>query len=150
MSKLSYSWVCQLTFVPPCRYSKSLAVLCFTKLIGQSLNPRISSPVKPWFESATLVYVTRVRLSYRNYYLLLSGYLIDLHALKGDWPLDTKLPLVGGHEGVGTIVAIGPGSSTERKVGERVGIKWLADSCLDCEVCRDGEEATCSKALCSG
>ncbi|KAG8796408.1 alcohol dehydrogenase [Serendipita sp. 411] len=74
----------------------------------------------------------------------------DLHALKGDWPLDTKLPLVGGHEGVGIIVAIGAGTTTERKVGERVGIKWLADSCLDCEVCRNGQEATCSKAVCSG
>ncbi|PVG00910.1 putative ADH1-alcohol dehydrogenase I [Serendipita vermifera] len=74
----------------------------------------------------------------------------DLHALKGDWPLDTKLPLVGGHEGVGTIVAIAPGTLTEHNVGDRVGIKWLADSCLDCEVCRNGQEATCAKAVCSG
>ncbi|CAG7854163.1 Alcohol dehydrogenase 1; AltName: Full=Alcohol dehydrogenase I [Serendipita indica DSM 11827] len=74
----------------------------------------------------------------------------DLHALKGDWPLDTRLPLVGGHEGVGTIVAIGEGTTTNRKIGDRVGIKWLADSCLDCEVCRRGQEATCSNAVCSG
>jgi propanol-preferring alcohol dehydrogenase len=31
----------------------------------------------------------------------------DLHALNGDWPLDTKLPLVGGHEGAGVVVAKG-------------------------------------------
>ena len=74
----------------------------------------------------------------------------DLHALKGDWPLDTRLPLVGGHEGVGTIVAIGTGTTTNRKIGDNVGIKWLADSCLDCEVCRRGQEATCSNAVCSG
>merc|ERR1712137_320154 len=31
----------------------------------------------------------------------------DLHALNGDWPLPTKLPLVGGHEGAGVVVARG-------------------------------------------
>jgi len=31
----------------------------------------------------------------------------DLHALNGDWPVPTKLPLVGGHEGAGVVVAKG-------------------------------------------
>jgi D-arabinose 1-dehydrogenase-like Zn-dependent alcohol dehydrogenase len=31
----------------------------------------------------------------------------DLHAVNGDWPLATKLPLVGGHEGAGVVVAKG-------------------------------------------
>lgn len=31
----------------------------------------------------------------------------DLHALNGDWPIATKLPLVGGHEGAGIVVARG-------------------------------------------
>ncbi|KAG6885632.1 hypothetical protein C0993_012050 [Termitomyces sp. T159_Od127] len=31
----------------------------------------------------------------------------DLHAASGDWPLLPKTPLIGGHEGVGVIVAIG-------------------------------------------
>merc|ERR1711933_546355 len=31
----------------------------------------------------------------------------DLHAVNGDWPLPTKLPLVGGHEGAGVVVAKG-------------------------------------------
>lgn len=31
----------------------------------------------------------------------------DLHAALGDWPVPPKTPLIGGHEGVGTIVAIG-------------------------------------------
>lgn len=31
----------------------------------------------------------------------------DLHAVNGDWPLPTKLPLVGGHEGAGVVVAMG-------------------------------------------
>jgi len=65
----------------------------------------------------------------------------DLHARKGDWPLAHKLPLVGGHEGVGEIVAIGAHSNNPPvKIGDRVGVKWLADSCLQCEQCRKGLE----------
>ena len=65
----------------------------------------------------------------------------DLHAKNGDWPLPTKTPLIGGHEGVGEIVAIGEHTARSPvKVGDRVGIKWLADSCLDCEYCRKGYE----------
>lgn len=49
--------------------------------------------------------------------------------------------LIGGHEGVGEVVAIGANTAkSEIKVGDRVGIKWLADSCLDCENCRNGRE----------
>lgn len=65
----------------------------------------------------------------------------DLHAKLGDWPLKAKTPLIGGHEGVGEVVAIGANTSGSRiKIGDRVGIKWLADSCLDCENCRKGRE----------
>ena len=63
----------------------------------------------------------------------------DLHARKCDWPLARKLPLIGGHEGVGNIVAIGAHSiNSPVKIGDRVGVKWLADSCLQCEQCRRG------------
>jgi len=52
----------------------------------------------------------------------------DLHAKNGDWPLQPNLPLVGGHEGVGEVVAIGQHTqNTGVKVGDRVGIKWLAN-----------------------
>lgn len=61
----------------------------------------------------------------------------DLHAHKGDWPAPPKVPLVGGHEGAGVIVAIGEHSHTDLKIGDRVGVKWLATSCLACEVCRE-------------
>ncbi|GAA6061587.1 hypothetical protein JCM10212_004337 [Sporobolomyces blumeae] len=74
----------------------------------------------------------------------------DLHAWRGDWPAPPKLPLVGGHEGAGPIVAIGDGTLTRLKVGQNVGLKWLADSCLDCENCREGSEPTCSQASCHG
>lgn len=53
----------------------------------------------------------------------------DLHAALGDWPLAAKTPLIGGHEGVGDIVAIGSHTAgSPVKVGDRVGIKWLAGS----------------------
>ncbi|KAJ7220327.1 chaperonin 10-like protein [Mycena pura] len=75
----------------------------------------------------------------------------DLHAAFGDWPLQAKTPLVGGHEGVGDIVAIGNNTShSPVKVGDRVGIKWLADSCLHCEQCRKGREQNCLDAKLSG
>ena len=65
----------------------------------------------------------------------------DLHARKGDWPLAHKFPLIGGHEGVGDIVAIGAHTiNSPVKIGDRVGVKWLADSCLQCEQCRKGLE----------
>lgn len=65
----------------------------------------------------------------------------DLHAKKGDWPVKPSVPLIGGHEGVGEIVAIGANTPfSPVKVGDRVGIKWLADSCLQCEMCRKGFE----------
>ncbi|KIY64550.1 GroES-like protein [Cylindrobasidium torrendii FP15055 ss-10] len=74
----------------------------------------------------------------------------DLHAALGDWPLKAKSPLIGGHEGVGIIVAIGDNTISDRKVGDRVGIKWLADSCLNCEQCRNGREQNCPDAKLSG
>ncbi|GAA5978848.1 hypothetical protein JCM11641_003585 [Rhodosporidiobolus odoratus] len=74
----------------------------------------------------------------------------DLHAWKGDWPAAPTLPLVGGHEGAGHVVAIAEGTNTTVKVGDAVGIKWLADSCLNCDVCREGQEATCTLAQMHG
>lgn len=74
----------------------------------------------------------------------------DLHAHLGDWPLDNKLPLVGGHEGSGYVAAIGEHTETDLKIGDAVGIKWLANSCLRCEECRKGYESNCSQAKLSG
>ncbi|KAK9461034.1 chaperonin 10-like protein [Lipomyces oligophaga] len=73
----------------------------------------------------------------------------DLHAWKGDWPLDTKLPLVGGHEGAGVVVAKGD-NVTNFEIGDHAGIKWLNGSCLSCEFCNLGFEPNCASALLSG
>ena len=46
----------------------------------------------------------------------------DLHAVNGDWPIPTKLPLVGGHEGAGVIVAKGE-LVQDVEIGDHAGIK---------------------------
>lgn len=73
----------------------------------------------------------------------------DLHAIKGDWPLATKIPLVGGHEGAGVVVSTGS-LVEDVKVGDHVGVKWLNGSCLACEFCQQSDEPLCAKALLSG
>jgi len=73
----------------------------------------------------------------------------DLHARNGDWPLETKLPLVGGHEGAGVVVALGS-LVEDIALGDHVGIKWLNGSCLQCSFCQQADEPLCQKALLSG
>jgi alcohol dehydrogenase, propanol-preferring len=75
----------------------------------------------------------------------------DLYAMNNDWPLPRKLPLVGGHEGAGVVVAIGSGVTKGTIfIGDHVGIKWLNLSCLDCAVCIAGDEPLCPRAALSG
>ncbi|WPH04397.1 alcohol dehydrogenase 1 like protein [Acrodontium crateriforme] len=73
----------------------------------------------------------------------------DLHAVNGDWPLPTKLPLVGGHEGAGIVVAKGD-LATDIEIGDYAGVKWINGSCLACDFCQQSDEPLCSKALLSG
>lgn len=73
----------------------------------------------------------------------------DLHAVNGDWPLDTKLPLVGGHEGAGVVVAKGE-LVNDIEIGDYAGIKWINGTCLACDFCQQADEPLCAKALLSG
>ncbi|KAI3336946.1 GroES-like protein [Xylariaceae sp. AK1471] len=73
----------------------------------------------------------------------------DFHAIKGDWPLETKIPLVGGHEGAGVVVARGE-LVKEIEIGDYAGIKWLNGSCLNCTYCFTGNEPLCPKPDLSG
>jgi propanol-preferring alcohol dehydrogenase len=75
----------------------------------------------------------------------------DLHAVNGDWPIPTKLPLVGGHEGAGIVVARGELVTDDIcKIGEAVGVKWLNDSCLSCTFCQQADEPLCLTPKLSG
>jgi len=73
----------------------------------------------------------------------------DLHAVNGDWPLPTKLPLVGGHEGAGVVVAKG-GLVQDIQIGDYAGVKWINGSCLACDFCQQSDEPLCPHALLSG
>ena len=65
----------------------------------------------------------------------------DLHVVDGELPRP-KLPLIPGHEVVGTIVRPGPGAN-RFSAGERVGIPWLGKTCGRCRFCRSGRENLC-------
>jgi propanol-preferring alcohol dehydrogenase len=66
----------------------------------------------------------------------------DLHAAHGDWPVKPTPPFVPGHEGCGTVVALGDGVD-DLKVGDKVGNAWLWSACGRCEYCRTGWETLC-------
>jgi uncharacterized zinc-type alcohol dehydrogenase-like protein len=68
----------------------------------------------------------------------------DVHLIDNDWSI-SKYPFIPGHEIVGKVTAIGS-AVTDRKMGERVGIGWQADSCGICEWCRQGDEHLCAKS----
>ena len=53
----------------------------------------------------------------------------DLHVRNADWARKSKLPLIGGHEGIGRVVAIGAHSGSTVKIGDRVGVKWIGNVC---------------------
>lgn len=69
--------------------------------------------------------------------------------MNGDWPLPRKTPIIGGHEGAGVIVSKGS-MVREHEVGDKVGIKWLSSSCMDCTFCTSAQEPLCSRAKFSG
>jgi len=73
----------------------------------------------------------------------------DPHAVQGDWPVETKIPLVGGHEGAGVVVAKGS-LVDDIEIGDYAGVKWINGSCLACEYCMQSHEPLCAKALLSG
>lgn len=72
----------------------------------------------------------------------------DLHIVEGDLP-EAKLPVVPGHEVVGTVDKLGPGVRTA-KIGDRVGIAWLQQTCGRCEFCLSRRENLCAQPAFTG
>ena len=72
----------------------------------------------------------------------------DVHVVDGELP-NPKLPLVPGHEIVGTIVEKSRGAK-RFKIGDRVGIPWLGWACGECEFCRSRRENLCDRARFTG
>src|SRR5262245_34145243 len=74
----------------------------------------------------------------------------DLHVADGELP-DPTLPLVLGHEIVGTVVEVGAGpESAPFAVGARVGVPWLGHTCGLCSYCRSDRENLCERARFTG
>lgn len=72
----------------------------------------------------------------------------DLHIVDGELP-EPKLPLIPGHQIVGTVVAVGP-DVQRLAVGQRVGVPWLGWTCGTCRFCRSGRENLCDRARFTG
>jgi propanol-preferring alcohol dehydrogenase len=72
----------------------------------------------------------------------------DLHILDGELT-HPHLPLVPGHEIVGRIAGIGA-NITQFRIGERVGVPWLASTCGHCRYCKANKENLCDEAKFTG
>jgi uncharacterized zinc-type alcohol dehydrogenase-like protein len=65
----------------------------------------------------------------------------DIHTVRGEWG-PQQYPLTVGHEIVGIVEEAGA-EVTRHKVGDRVGVGCMVDSCRECANCRQGEEQYC-------
>jgi len=72
----------------------------------------------------------------------------DLHVVDGELT-EPKLPLVPGHEIVGTVEQLGE-RVTRFDIGDRVGVPWLGWTCGECLFCRNGQENLCDLAKFTG
>ncbi len=72
----------------------------------------------------------------------------ELDEIEGRTP-PPRLPVVLGHQVVGTVAALGPGSK-KFGVGQRVGVGWIFSSCGHCEYCSQGEENLCDDFRATG
>jgi propanol-preferring alcohol dehydrogenase len=72
----------------------------------------------------------------------------DLHVVDGELK-KPKLPLILGHQIVGTVEERGPGAG-RHAVGSRVGVPWLGWTCGECAYCRSGRENLCRPARFTG
>jgi len=72
----------------------------------------------------------------------------DLHIVDGELT-KPKLPLVLGHQIVGTVVGAGT-EAVSVEVGSRVGVPWLGWTCGHCVYCLSGRENLCPQARFTG
>lgn len=65
----------------------------------------------------------------------------DVHQVKDEWG-NAKFPMIPGHEITGIVSQVGD-KVTRFKVGDRVGVGCMVDSCKQCDSCNNGEEQYC-------
>lgn len=72
-------------------------------------------------------------------------------AIKEGWFASRRPPksdLIGGHEGIGTVVAVGAQTRNGSvRVGDRVGVMYMGDTCQTCELCLSGSECCKSSII---
>lgn len=69
----------------------------------------------------------------------------DIHTVNGDWG-PQPFPVVPGHEIVGLVTQVGA-DVTRHKVGDRVGVGCMVNSCGECANCTRGDEQYCLKGM---
>jgi uncharacterized zinc-type alcohol dehydrogenase-like protein len=69
----------------------------------------------------------------------------DIHTVNGDWG-PQPFPVVPGHEIVGVVAEVGP-EVTQHRVGDRVGVGCMVNSCGHCANCRNGDEQYCLNGM---
>ena len=67
----------------------------------------------------------------------------DIHTVRGEWG-EISYPQVVGHEIAGYVTEVGA-DVTLHKVGDKVGVGCMVNSCRECENCLAGEENYCLK-----
>ncbi|TFF37570.1 zinc-binding alcohol dehydrogenase family protein [Mucilaginibacter psychrotolerans] len=72
----------------------------------------------------------------------------DLHIMDSELP-KPKLPLIPGHEIIGTIAQVGS-KVTSLQIGDLIGIPWLGYTCGHCKYCLRDQENLCENALFTG
>jgi alcohol dehydrogenase, propanol-preferring len=65
----------------------------------------------------------------------------ELDEIEGRTP-PPHLPVILGHQAVGTVEALGPGTGALR-IGDRVGVAWIFSACGRCRFCLEGNENLC-------
>lgn len=69
----------------------------------------------------------------------------DIHTVNGDWG-PQPFPVVPGHEIVGVVSDVGV-DVTQHKIGDRVGVGCMVNSCGECANCRGGDEQYCLNGM---
>lgn len=69
----------------------------------------------------------------------------DLHTVNGDWG-EQPYPLIPGHEIVGQVMSVGS-DVKNYKVGDKVAVGCMVDSCQDCDQCDHDEEQFCRHGM---
>jgi len=65
----------------------------------------------------------------------------DIHTARSEWR-ETQYPIAPGHEIAGIVTQVGE-NVTKHKVGDRVGVGCMVDSCRECANCEKGDEQYC-------